>query len=130
MRRIEYGVEFAVSNLVNGTVRITGFAALPPDNRVFIPETIGNRKVTELADGLFKDKANLEVVVLPEGLRRIGSGAFSGCTGLKRLEFQSEPPQVDGNLSLDPSKVTIYVPADMLEWQGVSIWQDCPVIAR
>ncbi len=62
---------------------------------IYIPERIGKKKVTRLADGLFApEKAMNDVyrqnifqsitsVIIPNSVTSIGNGAFSGCKGLQ-----------------------------------------------
>ena len=48
---------------------------------------IGGEKflVTEIGDGAFKNNANINVVWMNEGIRRVGREAFSGCSSLFRV---------------------------------------------
>ena len=41
--------------------------------------------VIRVESGAFSDRENLRRVILPEGLRTIGSDAFAGCIGLEEV---------------------------------------------
>ncbi len=65
-----------------------------PDKTIIIPSTInfpgqGVCKVTSIGIGAFGDCANLEKIVIPEGVTSISSGAFWGCSKLKTVILPS-----------------------------------------
>ncbi len=73
-----------VTEIENGAVRITGYAG--GESTVKVPETIDGFPVTAIGDGAFSGNAVLQVLILPSGVRELGSGILNGCTSLVALE--------------------------------------------
>lgn len=82
----------------DGTVTITG--CYNYDTEVTIPSKYHNKKIVEIADEAFEsyddifetdydDLDNIEKIIIPEGIKRIGSNAFIGCKGLKEVVLPS-----------------------------------------
>ena len=72
----------------NGTVRILGFAEGFQDTAdLVIPETIGGRRVTEIAPRAFMGSPSLKSITLPATLTRIGDEAFAFCDGLVEVSL-------------------------------------------
>lgn len=42
----------------------------------------------EIQEGAFLDCVNLETIIIPSSVRKIGSKAFSGCSKLKKIKFE------------------------------------------
>jgi len=78
--------DFAVTMAENGCAvgEYTGSDAV-----VRIPREIGGVPVTAIADDAFTDNETVRTVIIPEGVRTIGSGAFWHCTGLERVTLPS-----------------------------------------
>lgn len=69
----------------NGLI-IVGFeGTLEDDGMLFIPDTIGDREVTEIAPGAFSGMDELEQVWLPYTCTVIGDRAFEDCTALRQV---------------------------------------------
>jgi hypothetical protein len=51
--------------------------------------------LTEIPEGLFRNRSNLQTVSIPEGVTKIGSSAFKGCTNLENVEFGSSVEFID-----------------------------------
>ncbi|MBE5732618.1 MAG: hypothetical protein E7353_06215 [Clostridiales bacterium] len=63
---------------------ITGFDGIKEE--IVIPSTIGSTKVTEIADGAFKDNNTVKSITIPDTVTHIGMNAFENCVSLERLE--------------------------------------------
>lgn len=61
----------------NNEVTITGY--IGSKSVIIIPETIDEKKVTCIGKYAFKDKEDIEMVVLPQNMRRIENYAFYNC---------------------------------------------------
>ena len=57
------------------------------DEKIVIPETFDGMTVVMLADDLFAGHAEISRIVLPKGLKYIGSNVFNGCKKLKSLRL-------------------------------------------
>lgn len=65
---------------------IVGFeGALDADGILFVPDTIDNQEVTEIASGAFSGDKELQQVWLPYTCTVIGDGAFENCTSLRQV---------------------------------------------
>lgn len=56
---------------------------------VIVPEEIDGYKVTEIAEGAFKNRKNILGVLLPDTITRIAEKAFLGCSNMKNIRFGS-----------------------------------------
>ena len=72
-----------------GGLVLSGFDVLQSD--VKIPCAIGDYSVTELSDWLFESCDDLKSVVVSNGIKRVGAGAFADC---RQLEHVSLPESV------------------------------------
>ena len=54
---------------------------------VRIPERLNGHLVTGIANDAFEKHEEIERITMPRYITRIGSGAFAGCTGLKKIDF-------------------------------------------
>ncbi len=69
------------------TGTITGWSGT--DALMSIPETIDGITVRSVSADAFRDQLQLKEVHFPSGLETIGKGAFSGCSNLGYIVFQS-----------------------------------------
>lgn len=67
----------------NGLVTVISY--LGQDSEVIVPQTIEGLPVVEIADRAFQNNVGLRAVKLPEGIRKIGWFAFSGCALLETV---------------------------------------------
>lgn len=87
--------EWTFEKLADDSVRLTGYKGIEPN--VYIPPRVGNDPVTELGELIFSpDKPRLTasqkdarramiLADIPEGVKVLGKGAFSGCESLSTL---------------------------------------------
>ncbi|MEE0858725.1 MAG: leucine-rich repeat protein, partial [Acutalibacteraceae bacterium] len=84
-------------HISDGTVEIVEYTGTAEN--VIIPSTIDGLKVTQIsfgkAFGAFECNTKIKSVVIPNGVTRIGAGAFYGCTSLE-------------NISVPDSVISIY----------------------
>lgn len=59
------------------------------ESTLVIPAEWEGKAVTEIADGAFEGHDEIEQVVLPETIQRIGANAFAGCVNLHTVTFAS-----------------------------------------
>lgn len=69
----------------NSQVIITKY--IGSDSVVEIPEMINGNPVTKIDRNAFYDNTKITDVIMPSGLKEIGSCAFQFCTGLKYVKF-------------------------------------------
>lgn len=68
----------------NGVVRITGYTG--EASTVRVPCTLEGVSVTSIADGVFAEHTEIEVLILPDTLLYLGKGILKNCTSLQYLE--------------------------------------------
>lgn len=75
-------------------IRITKY--IGEDKKVFIPNKINGKPVTEIGDFAFADQEILESVVTPTGsfLKKIGKNAFSNCSSLQQIDLTSSQLEI------------------------------------
>ncbi len=79
--------ELFLYTLSEGRATVTGYTGRM--TTVTVPETLGGCPVTAIADDAFRGHTDLECVVLPESLERIGWFAFYGCVSLREINIPS-----------------------------------------
>ncbi|NCD23591.1 MAG: hypothetical protein EOL90_11735, partial [Spartobacteria bacterium] len=67
------------------TITITGYTG--PDGEVAIPFSIEGKTVTRIGNQAFYNRAGLTAITIPDSVTNLGSGAFSGCRGLRSFSF-------------------------------------------
>ena len=73
--------------LADGTLMVTGADGNP--EALEIPAQINGKQVTAVGPDAFRGLDSLKSVVLPAGLRQIGSKAFADCPSLREVSFPS-----------------------------------------
>lgn len=76
---------FEVIELTDNTVEISTYYNKGGKEKVVIPEKIAGKTVESLGDALFYGDTTLEVVYIPNGVRRIGNDVFVDCENLKEV---------------------------------------------
>ena len=52
---------------------------------IVIPATYNGKPVTMIDENAFADAINLTSIIIPDSVKIIGEGAFSGCTSLESI---------------------------------------------
>ena len=73
------GLEYADNG--DGTCYVKGLGTCK-DREIVIPMTYEGNSVTGIGDGAFESCAEIDAVILPEGIKSIGPSAFSWCDSL------------------------------------------------
>ena len=80
--------EWNYQRLADGTAMLTEAVGVDYETKeVTVPGEIDGLKVSALKDYILSSKSSLERVQLPEGLTRIGKGAFMYCRNLKEVNL-------------------------------------------
>lgn len=83
---------------------------------VDIPETFTDGKpIVELAEGLFKDNAEITHVTLPSGLLRIENEVFQGCTALTEVNVPGGVTKIGDNAFRQTAITELVLPANVRE---------------
>ena len=69
----------------SSTCNITGFDGIKED--IVIPSKVNGKTVVGIADGAFKDNADVKSITIPDTVKTIGSNAFDNCHNLIRIEI-------------------------------------------
>ena len=63
------------------------------DENIVIPSVVGDKVITGICDGAFKNCTTIKSVTLSSNIVKIGAEAFSGCTSLKTVNFSGVKSQ-------------------------------------
>lgn len=83
---------------------------------VNIPAVINGKCVTEIASGAFYENALITDVVIPDGIKRIGSRVFRGCTALRSINLPRGITEIGSELFYGCSELTaVNIPAGVTD---------------
>jgi len=88
---------FSFSLLPNGTygVSINNNADCP--EKISIPTHYKGKRVTEISNFAFSDRASLVSITIPEGITHIGDSAFEGCSSLSGVDIPASVKTIGTN---------------------------------
>lgn len=96
--------------ITDGCASITGYDG--GETKITVPSSVGEYKVTSIADGAFEGSEVTDVII-SDGIDRIGWFAFRGCDSLKSLTIPSSVLSIGyGALGEAGSSPFIYCHAD------------------
>jgi len=84
---------FRYDAFVDGTCEITGYFG--KETIVYIPDEIGGYKVTSIGASTFEGNTDIEIVIIPSGVKSIGANAFKGCTGLTNINIPDSVTDIE-----------------------------------
>ena len=121
----EYGV-WTYEIEADGSITIVAFQSARKN--IAVPAKIGGRPVRKLGDGLFQNRDDLTMIVIPYGITTIGNNVFSGCSKLETVTLpQSLTTIGDGAFANCASLGDLYVPSSVTEL-GSGVFADSPNI--
>ena len=120
----------------DGTVSISSYKG--DSDEVVVPSTIGGKVVSEIGEYAFSIDAprvpnsfvrrNIQRIVLPEGVKTLGTDAFEGCKSLVNILLPKSLTTIGaGAFAVCESLVSISVP-DGLTLIGKSAFKRCPLL--
>lgn len=81
-------------------------------NMFEIPNTIGlnrtRKTVIGIADEVFMNNTQVEVIVIPNTIQFIGARSFLGCTSLKKIIFNGNIPIIYNSAFDSPNNITLF----------------------
>lgn len=98
-------------------VTINGFADGVTMTSLEIPDTLGGKPVVAIGLTAFREKTELESVVIPKGVTMIGAQAFKGCSRLKHVELPEGLVQISSSAFLNCALSEIKVPESVAKIQ-------------
>lgn len=63
------------------------------DTAIVVPSVVGDKLITGINDGAFKDCTGIKSITLSSNITSIGADAFSGCTSLESVYFKGVKSQ-------------------------------------
>ena len=103
---------------------VLGFSAESDERKAVVPEG-----VTGIGQRAFADAA-LEAVSLPEGLKKIESGAFAGCTRLKELELPASVQSVSSGAFAGSTALERIRLSESMPLYGEQLFTGCAALRR
>ena len=87
-------------------------------SEIVIPNTYLGRPVVEIGTGGFEDCKNLKSITIPKNLKKIGRGAFAGCSLLEEINFNAiemndREDIIFSDSSAGAEEVTVNIGADV-----------------
>lgn len=98
-------------------VTINGFVDGVTMTSLEIPDTLGGKPVVAISAVAFREKTELESVVIPKGVTIIGAQAFKGCSSLKHVELPEGLVQISSSAFLNCALSEIKVPESVAKIQ-------------
>jgi len=89
-----------------------------------------DQSVTIIPEGAFRDRQNLKVVELPEGLIRIENDAFENCPSLMRINIPSTVEEIGDGTFSECLKLDDIVLPDELQRLGPFAFYECISLQR
>ena len=96
-------------------VTINGFVDGVTMTSLEIPDTLGGKPVVAIGLTAFREKTELESVVIPKGVTMIGAQAFKGCSRLKHVELPEGLVQILSSAFLNCALSEIKIPESVTE---------------
>ena len=121
----EYGV-WTYEIEADGSITIVAFQSARKN--IAVPAKIDGKPVRKLGNGLFQNRDDLTMIVIPYGITTIGNDVFSGCSKLETVTLpQSLTTIGDRAFANCASLGDLYVPSSVTEL-GSSVFADSPNI--
>ena len=79
---------------------MTGVGSATDIETLRIPKTHNGKPVTAIASRAFYNNKDIEEVIIPDGVKRIGANAFEKCTNLTKIRVPSTITEVGENAFL------------------------------
>lgn len=98
------------------------------DTELVIPEKIDGREVVGIADMAFKENTQIVSVIMPDAVKTVGYGAFSGASSLSSVILSSEL-EILGELAFRNCALTsVYIPGSIGNNFGYGAFSFCTPI--
>lgn len=121
----EYGL-WTYEVAEDGSITITGFRSA--QKNIVVPAKINGKFVRKLGDGLFKNRADLTMIVVPYGITDIGNDVFSGCAKLEKVELPQSLTTIGDKAFANCEKLEqLFIPSSVTEL-GEEVFKDSPKI--
>ena len=112
-----------LTQVVNGTLEITGYRGKMPD--VVIPAKINGVSVASIKNNAFTDNNILRMVTIEEGIRSIGYNAFSRCENLEEVILPDSVTEIGNYAFVGCTKLEkITLPKENVTL-GEGMFEDC-----
>ena len=111
-----------------GEVIITGCKGTGKE--ICIPAVLDGYPVAGIAEGVFRNRSDIEKVVIRSGVRYIGEHAFAGCTGLKEIELEEGIQYIAGNAFCDDVDLEEAILPESIVYVGENAFGNCTALAR
>ncbi len=120
------GVEYTFHNGEDGTVTLSRFRGDRAD--VAIPAEYEGRPVTAIAPYAFAGCEKLRTVRVPQGVRKIGTGAFACCPALHEVSLPDTLCQMEDQVFAECEALEILLLPDALESVPAGLCRGCTAL--
>lgn len=101
------------SAIYPGAVCIRGCTNIPEDGVLKIPSSINGIDVELINIYAFDHNTSINEVILPEGIKWLGGGAFMYCSNLRKINFPDSLEQIGGNCFQSCGFTELVLPENM-----------------
>lgn len=113
-------------SFVNSSVKIIDFNNRKTIRRLFIPSTLDNKTVREIAANAFSESPLLTSVEIEDGIEVVGLGAFQRCVELQSASLPSSLCQIDSRaFSENPKLRTLFLSEGLIKIDDCAFFK-CP----
>lgn len=115
-------------------VNSEGEAVITGGNRtekeVNIPNVINGFPVVGIAEGAFRDRGEIEKVVIQSGVRYIGAFAFAGCIALEEVELGDGLQYIAENAFCNAFRLRVAILPESIVYVGEKAFGNCTQLAQ
>ena len=121
----EYGT-WTYEEDADGYITIISFQSARKN--IVVPASIGGKPVRKLGDGVFRDRDDLTMIVIPLGITEVGKDVFSGCKNLERVELPQSLTTIGDRAFSNCEKLEkVFIPSSVTEF-GEDLFVNSPVV--
>lgn len=120
----------ALVYMVNTEGEVIITACKGTGKEIYIPTTLDGYPVVGIAEGVFRNRSDIEKVVIQSGVRYISEYAFAGCTGLREIELEEGMQYIAGNAFCDAVSLGEVILPDSIVYVGENAFGNCTALAR
>ena len=111
----EIVTDFELEELEDGTYKIIKFIGFTMPENLIVPVQIGDKRISQIGDGVFNTFPNIKNVEIQEGISYIGESCFKECKELVKVSLPSELSVISKELFCECEKLQeINIPQNLI----------------
>ncbi len=135
----DYEVEVFISNYSFNEVYVNGkfvgygvyITADTTTEKLVLPSTYNGYPVVSIYQDSFQNMSHVKEVVIPEGVKTVGSGVFQNCPNLEKVTLPSSIEEIGYNYFADydscfDDQVDVYYNGTVENWCNIKLYETTP----